>query len=54
MSRRASGIGAYHGIDSFETFSHRKSMVKSSFMIDIKLKYPPYRNRVGLIRKLMR
>ncbi len=49
-----SGIGAYHGIDSFETFSHRKSVVKSSFLMDVKLKYPPYRNRVGLIRKLMR
>lgn len=49
-----SGMGAYHGIDSFETFSHRKAVVKSSFMMDVKIKYPPYKNRVGLIRKLIR
>jgi aldehyde dehydrogenase (NAD+) len=49
-----SGMGAYHGYDGFETFSHRKAVVKSSFLMDVKLKYPPYKNRLGLIRKLMR
>lgn len=50
-----SGMGAYHGKDSFDTFSHRKSVVKSSFMMDVKLKYPPYtKDRLGLIRKFMR
>jgi aldehyde dehydrogenase (NAD+) len=48
-----SGMGAYHGIDSFETFSHKKAVVRSSFMMDMKLKYPPYRG-LGLIRKLIR
>jgi aldehyde dehydrogenase (NAD+) len=49
-----SGMGQYHGQDSFETFSHRKSVVRSSFLMDVKLKYPPYKGRVGLIRRLMR
>lgn len=38
-----SGMGAYHGQDSFDTFSHRKAIVKTPFRMDLKLKYPPYR-----------
>mgnify|MGYP000867049633 CR=1 FL=1 len=37
-----SGIGGYHGKYSFETFSHRKSIVKSSGKFDIPLRYAPY------------
>jgi len=49
-----SGMGSYHGLDSFKTFSHRKAIAKTSFWLDLKLKYPPYKNRVDLIKKLMR
>ncbi len=38
-----SGIGSYHGKASFDTFSHRKSILKNSFRFDIKLRYPPYK-----------
>lgn len=48
-----SGMGGYHGKDSFDVFSHRKSVTKTPMAIDIKLKYPPYKNRLGLIRRLM-
>jgi len=37
-----SGMGAYHGRASFETFSHRKSVLKKSTAIDPSLVYPPY------------
>jgi aldehyde dehydrogenase (NAD+) len=37
-----SGIGAYHGRESFETFSHKKSVVTKSTRVDPKLAYPPY------------
>ena len=36
----SSGMGQYHGKASFETFSHRKSIVKSSSIIDLGLAYP--------------
>ncbi len=49
-----SGMGAYHGKDSFDVFSHRKSVTKTPTAIDIKLKYPPYGQRLNLLRKLMR
>ena len=38
----ASGMGAYHGRQSFETFSHRKSVLDKSTRLDPPLRYPPY------------
>ena len=38
-----SGMGGYHGKYSFETFSHKRSVMKKSNCIDIPLRYPPYR-----------
>jgi aldehyde dehydrogenase (NAD+) len=37
-----SGMGRYHGKYSFEVFSHYKSVLNTSTMIDISLRYPPY------------
>lgn len=37
-----SGMGAYHGRSSFETFSHRKSVLHKSTRLDPSLRYPPY------------
>jgi aldehyde dehydrogenase (NAD+) len=50
----ASGMGAYHGKFSFDTFSHKKAVTKTTTRLDLKLKYPPYAGRLGLIRKLIR
>jgi aldehyde dehydrogenase (NAD+) len=38
----SSGMGAYHGIHSFETFSHKQSVMKKPFWPDPDLRYPPY------------
>ncbi len=48
-----SGIGSYHGRGSFDTFSHQKSVLKKSNLIDIPLRYPPYKNRLKLLKKMM-
>jgi aldehyde dehydrogenase (NAD+) len=37
-----SGMGAYHGRHSFETFSHRRSVLSRGMRFDPKLIYPPY------------
>lgn len=49
----ASGIGGYHGKSSFDTFTHKKSILKKSNLIDIPLRYPPYKNHIRLIKKIM-
>jgi aldehyde dehydrogenase (NAD+) len=37
-----SGLGNYHGIDSFKTFSHAKSVLVRSRWIDLSFRYHPY------------
>ncbi len=37
-----SGMGSYHGVYSFETFSHMKTIVDSPTWFDLIVKYPPY------------
>jgi len=49
-----SGMGAYHGRYSFEAFSHVRGILKRSTRIDMPLRYPPYRERVGLLKRLFR
>ncbi|MCH2172430.1 aldehyde dehydrogenase family protein [Myxococcota bacterium] len=38
----SSGTGAYHGRHTFETFSHRKSVLTRGTRFDPKIMYPPY------------
>jgi aldehyde dehydrogenase (NAD+) len=50
----SSGIGSYHGKRSFDTFSHQKSILKRYFRLDAPLRYPPYGNKLRILRKVMR
>ena len=38
-----SGMGRYHGRESFDTFSHKKSLVNKATFIDMPFRYAPYR-----------
>jgi len=49
-----SGIGSYHGEESFITFSHKKSMMKKSTLFDISYIYPPYKSKLNIIKKIMK
>jgi aldehyde dehydrogenase (NAD+) len=49
----SSGFGRYHGRYGFETFSHLKSMTRSSLWPDIPLRYAPFDRWFKLVRKLM-
>jgi aldehyde dehydrogenase (NAD+) len=48
-----SGMGQYHGMNSFLTFSHQKSIIRKSNMVDIPLRYPPFKNHIRLLKKMM-
>nr|WP_232729827.1 aldehyde dehydrogenase [Paenibacillus phocaensis] len=51
----SSGMGAYHGRHSFETFSHRKSVLKKSTRVNLSFIYPPYTaGKLKLIRRFMK
>jgi aldehyde dehydrogenase (NAD+) len=49
-----SGMGAYHGKTSFDTFSHKRSILRSNSWLDIPLRYAPYKDRVELLRKMIK
>jgi aldehyde dehydrogenase (NAD+) len=46
-----SGLGAYHGRHSFETFTHRKAVLEKPSSIDPAFVYPPY---TGLKSKILK
>jgi aldehyde dehydrogenase (NAD+) len=49
-----SGMGRYHGKYSYETFSSRRSFLQKSTWTDIPVRYPPYKNKIWLIKKMIR
>jgi aldehyde dehydrogenase (NAD+) len=49
-----SGIGAYHGQLSFDTFSHHKGIVKKANWLDLNLRYAPYTdNKINTLKKIL-
>lgn len=48
-----SGIGGYHGKYSFDVFSHHKTVVKKPFWMDLKVRYPPYKVSLNVMRRLV-
>lgn len=49
-----SGVHAYHGESSFTLFTHQKSIIKKNTKIPINVLFPPYKNKVKLVRKLLK
>lgn len=52
--RGNSGIGAYHGKFSFDTFSHKKAVMKTPTWFDPSVKYPPFKGKLNLFKKVIR
>ena len=48
-----SGMGAYRGKFSFDTFTHYKPVLEKKLMIDIPFRYGPYPNSFNLIKKIL-
>ncbi len=49
-----SGMGAYHGRHTFETFSHRRAVLRRGFKLDIKMLYPPYTaRRTKMVKRML-
>jgi aldehyde dehydrogenase (NAD+) len=47
-----SGMGRYHGRESFRTFSYQRSVVRKGFRADVALRYPPYKDHLKWLKKL--
>ena len=49
-----SGMGAYHGQASFDTFTHRKAVLKKPTLLDPPVMYPPYTGfKEKILKKLL-
>src|SRR5690606_13264527 len=48
-----SGIGAYHGKFSFDTFSHKKSITKRATWLDLPLRYAPYKGKIKWLKRFI-
>ncbi|ASK63268.1 aldehyde dehydrogenase family protein [Virgibacillus phasianinus] len=49
-----SGMGSYHGKDSFDTFSHKKSILKQTTKFDIPLRYPGGKIAHNITKRIMK
>ena len=52
--RGFSGTGHYHGKYSFETFSHKKAIMKTPTWFDPNIKYPPFKGKLKLFKWVIR
>ena len=52
--RGFSGTGNYHGKYSFDTFSHKKAVMKTPTWFDPDIKYPPFKGKLKLFKWIIR
>lgn len=51
----ASGMGSYHGRQSFETFTHFRSIVKKAAWLDLPMRYHPYTaDKLRMVRRFLK
>ena len=49
-----SGMGRYHGRAGFEELTQVKSIMKTATWLDVPVKYPPFGNKLGIAKLLMK
>ena len=49
----ASGMGCYHGRESFETFSRLKSVIDKALWLDVPIRYAPFTDKYRNLRKFL-
>ncbi|MBL0145194.1 MAG: aldehyde dehydrogenase [Chitinophagaceae bacterium] len=52
--RGFSGMGSYHGKSSFDTFTHKKAVMKTPTWFDPSIKYPPFKGKLKLFKWVIR
>ncbi|WP_169896778.1 aldehyde dehydrogenase [Clostridium chromiireducens] len=49
-----SGMGAYHGKHSFDTFTHEKSIVRRGTYMEFPFRFAPFKNKINLLRRIIK
>ncbi len=48
-----SGMGSYHGKHSFNAFSHHRSILHKTTLVNPTLPYPPYKNKLSYVKPFL-
>lgn len=48
-----SGVGAYHGKYGFDSFSHKKAIVKKANWLDVPVRYAPYKGKLNILKRFL-
>jgi aldehyde dehydrogenase (NAD+) len=48
-----SGLGAYHGKNTYNVFSHAKPVLKTATWLDPALKYPPFKGKMKWFKRMI-
>ena len=49
-----SGMGKYHGEETFKTFSHFKPYITKPLWIDLPLRYPPFEGKLKFLKRVLK
>ena len=49
-----SGTGVYHGKHGFDRLSHKKAIMRTASWFDIPVLYPPFKNKLKWVKKLIK
>ncbi|SHE49207.1 aldehyde dehydrogenase [Clostridium fallax] len=49
-----SGMGNYHGKYSFDTFTHKKGIMKRGTWLDINIRYAPFKDKLSIVKRIMK
>jgi len=49
-----SGMGCYHGKSSFDTFTHYRAIAKKSNLLDVPVRYAPYKGKMKFLKMFLR
>ena len=50
----SSGIGNYHGKASFDTFTHKRSVMKRGTFVEFNIRFAPYKEKINILKKVMK
>ena len=49
-----SGVGKYHGRESFEAFTHNRAVMDRGTFAEFNVRFAPYKNKLKLVKKIMK
>ena len=49
-----SGMGSYHGKASFDAFTHKRSVMERGTFVEFNIRFAPYKEKINILKKIMK